>query len=196
MPSSSFYRLAGALLAGVTSFNSRTGAVVPAANDYTMADITGLVAALAAKADLASPALTGTPTAPTAGVTVDTTQIATTAFVQDVVGTDAVTLTDGASVALDASLGTVFDLTAAGDRTVSVPTNKPASGKTKKIVIRHKASGGSRTLSLTTGSAGAFRYGTDITGLTATTSGKTDMIGCIYNAADDRWDVVAYAKGF
>ena len=39
-------------------------------------------AALALKAPLASPALTGTPTAPTADLATDTTQIATTAFVQ------------------------------------------------------------------------------------------------------------------
>jgi hypothetical protein len=38
---------------------------------------------LDAKANLASPALTGTPTAPTAAFGTDTTQIATTAFVQD-----------------------------------------------------------------------------------------------------------------
>jgi hypothetical protein len=38
--------------------------------------------ALALKADLASPALTGTPTAPTAASTTSTTQIATTAFVK------------------------------------------------------------------------------------------------------------------
>lgn len=43
--------------------------------------VTGLVTDLAAKAPLASPALTGTPTAPTASVGTNTTQIATTAFV-------------------------------------------------------------------------------------------------------------------
>jgi hypothetical protein len=37
--------------------------------------------ALALKADLASPALTGTPTAPTADPGTNTTQVATTAFV-------------------------------------------------------------------------------------------------------------------
>ena len=42
---------------------------------------TTLVDDLALKADLASPALTGTPTAPTAATGTDTTQIATTAFV-------------------------------------------------------------------------------------------------------------------
>jgi hypothetical protein len=40
--------------------------------------------AIATKADLTSPTFTGTPAAPTASVSTDTTQIATTAFVQDV----------------------------------------------------------------------------------------------------------------
>lgn len=44
-------------------------------------DITNLVTDLAAKAPLASPALTGTPTAPTATLGTNTTQLATTAFV-------------------------------------------------------------------------------------------------------------------
>jgi hypothetical protein len=48
----------------------------------TEANVTGLVADLALKAPLASPALTGTPTAPTAAGATNTTQLATTAFVQ------------------------------------------------------------------------------------------------------------------
>lgn len=43
---------------------------------------------LDAKAPLASPALTGTPTAPTAGTGTNTTQVATTAFVQAQVDSD------------------------------------------------------------------------------------------------------------
>ena len=102
------------------------------------------------------------------------------------------TLSDGATPALDASLGNTFLLTAAGDRTIAVPTNA-VSGQ--KITIVHKASGGARTLSLNTG-AGGFRFGTDITALTSTTSGLTDYIGAIYNAADSKWDIVSYVKGF
>jgi hypothetical protein len=101
-------------------------------------------------------------------------------------------LTDGATPALDASLGGIFTLTAAGNRTIAVPTN-PVSGQ--KIIIRHKASAADRTLALNTG-AGGFRFGTDIAAITATTSGKTDYIGAVYNAADSFWDVVAYSKGF
>ncbi len=44
--------------------------------------VTSLTSDLAAKAPLASPALTGTPTAPTAATGTSTTQVATTAFVQ------------------------------------------------------------------------------------------------------------------
>jgi len=61
--------------AGVLSFNTRTGAVVPASADYNVAQVTGA-------APLASPALTGVPTAPTASIGTATTQLATTQFVQ------------------------------------------------------------------------------------------------------------------
>lgn len=61
--------------AGVTSFNSRTGSVVPASGDYTVSQVTGA-------APLASPTLTGTPVAPTASTATNTTQLATTAYVQ------------------------------------------------------------------------------------------------------------------
>jgi hypothetical protein len=57
--------------AGVSSFNSRTGAVTLAANDISAAG----------GALLASPLFTGTPAAPTAAVGVNTTQLATTAYV-------------------------------------------------------------------------------------------------------------------
>lgn len=104
-----------------------------------------------------------------------------------------VNLTDGASVALDASLGSYFRLSAAGNRTISVPTN-PTDGQS--ITIEHLASGGARTLSLTTGSSGAFAFGTTITALTATTSGARDMIRAVYNSTAARWFVVGYVKGF
>lgn len=106
-----------------------------------------------------------------------------------------VTLVDGATVALDASShAPYYRLAAAGDRTLLVPTN-PTDGQ--KIMVQHFASGGSsRTLTLTTGSAGAFRFGTDITTLSVTASGKTDYIGANYNATDSRWDIIAYVKGY
>jgi hypothetical protein len=105
---------------------------------------------------------------------------------------EVVALTDGATPALDASLGGVFTLSAAGDRTIAVPTN-PTDGK--KIIIVHHASGGARTLALATG-AGGFLFGADVTEIGQTESGKRDLIGAIYNAGLTRWLVVAVVKGF
>lgn len=103
-----------------------------------------------------------------------------------------VSLTDGATPAVDASLGAVFRLAASGDRTIAVPTN---AGDGQKIVIQHFANAAARTLSLNTG-VGGFRFGSDVTGLTQTVSGKTDYIGCLYNTTDNKWDVIAYSKGY
>jgi hypothetical protein len=61
---------------GVSSFNTRTGAVVSVSGDYNVAEVTGA-------APLASPAFSGTPTAPTPPTDDDSDRIATTAFVDD-----------------------------------------------------------------------------------------------------------------
>jgi hypothetical protein len=45
-------------------------------------ELTAVASAISSKADINSPALTGTPTAPTAAATTNTTQLATTAFVR------------------------------------------------------------------------------------------------------------------
>lgn len=103
-----------------------------------------------------------------------------------------VALTDGATPALDASLGNVFTLLAEGNRTIAIPSNA-VSGQ--RITIRHCAVGADRTLALNT-STGGFRYGSDITGLTATSNGKMDYIDAIYNEADNFWDVILYKKGY
>jgi len=109
-------------------------------------------------------------------------------------GGSALALTDGATVNLDASVGRVFKLSAGGNRTLAAPTGAQFDGQ--EIVIAHTASGGSRTLTLTTGSSGAFAFGTTITALSATTSGATDYITCIYNSTAARWHVTQYVKGF
>lgn len=103
-----------------------------------------------------------------------------------------VNLVDGATPALDASLGDTFVLAASGNRTIAVPSN-PVNGK--RIVIIHYASGAARTLALNTGTGG-FIFGTDITGLTETESGKRDVIGAIYYTTMNKWLVVGYAKGY
>lgn len=60
--------------------SGNSGKIVKGAEIDT--ELTAIASAIASKADLNSPALTGTPTAPTASAGTNTTQLATTAFVQ------------------------------------------------------------------------------------------------------------------
>lgn len=102
-------------------------------------------------------------------------------------------LTDAATVTLDASIPAVlFTLAAGGDRTLAAPTN-PTVGR--KFVVRHFASGGARTLTLTT-SAGGFHFGSDLIGLSQTASGKEDYFETAWNERTSLWDVRGYVKGF
>lgn len=104
-----------------------------------------------------------------------------------------VTLTDGATVAINAMMGNVFRLTALGNRTLLAPTN-PTDGQ--RIVIEHIASGGARTLALTTGTAGSFQFASaGLTALSATTSGTTDLIEFVYSATLARWRILSVSKG-
>ena len=77
---------------GTNAVQTKTAAAVLAdigaaakVHTHPMADIIGLANALAALAPLSSPALTGIPTAPTAASGTNSTQVATTAFVQSVI---------------------------------------------------------------------------------------------------------------
>jgi hypothetical protein len=65
----------------VSSVFGRSGVVIAATGDYTVAQVTGA-------APLASPALTGVPTAPTAGALTNSTQIGTTAYTDSAVGVE------------------------------------------------------------------------------------------------------------
>lgn len=102
-----------------------------------------------------------------------------------------VALTDAASIATDASLGNIFTVTIAGNRTLANPTN-PISGQ--KCIWRIKQDGtGNRTITLDT----AFRLGYDVTSvILSTAANKTDYIAAIYNSSDSKWDVVAVATGY
>lgn len=80
--------------AGITG---KPTSFTPASHSHPISQVTGLQAALNAKAALASPALTGTPTAPTATAGTNTTQIASTAFVAAAIGA----LIDAAPGAMD-----------------------------------------------------------------------------------------------
>ncbi|KKL28477.1 hypothetical protein LCGC14_2374760 [marine sediment metagenome] len=99
-------------------------------------------------------------------------------------------LTDQATITTDASAGTIFTVTLAGNRTLAAPTN-PVDGM-KRIWRFKQDATGSRTITLNA----VFRLGTDITTITlTTTASKTDYVGAIYNGTDAKWDIVAFIKG-
>lgn len=145
--------------------------------------ITGLDTTLAGLAPLANPALTGTPTAPTATAGTNSTQIATTAFVTTnyaalaanntftkAVRGSVQALTDAASIAMDASLGNYFSVTLGGNRTLANPSNLVV-GQGGSIIITQDATG-SRTLAF--GTSWKFAGGTAPT--LSTTAGAVDRL--------------------
>lgn len=110
-------------------------------------------------------------------------------------GGSMVTLTDAATVYTDASQGSNFRLML-GDtpRTLAPPTN-PTDGQQCWWEIMASATGGNKTLNLST-AAGGFAFGTTITATTATVAGKSDFIQAIYSSIAGKWRVVEYQKGY
>lgn len=106
----------------------------------------------------------------------------------------AITLTDAATVSISASAGHHFKLSTANSRAIG----NPGVGYDQQVmVIRWKnTSGGNITISLTTGSQYAFRFPGSINALSPTVAGATDYLIAIYNATDERWDVVGYSGDF
>ena len=91
---------------------------------HAISDVTSLQAALDGKAPLASPTLTGTPTAPSAAAYADTNQIATTAQVHDTVTAVPENAQTGTSYTLVlADAGKLVTLANAAAITLTIPTN-------------------------------------------------------------------------
>jgi hypothetical protein len=91
----------------------------------------------------------------------------------------------------DASLGNEFRIRLTGDLTLANPTN-PADGQLIRWRLKQDNIG-SRTLAL----GAKFRLGTDIPSVTLTTTAdKADYLTAVYCLADDKWDVVAFVKGY
>lgn len=76
----------------------------------------------------------------------------------------------------------------ANDLTINADAGTPNDGQ--RTVFRFKDNGTGRALSWTTGASKAFRA-VGVTLPTTTVANKTTYVGCLYNAADSRWDAVA-----
>lgn len=75
--------------------------------------------------------------------------------------------------------------------TINADAGTPTDGQ--KTVFRFKDSGTARALTWTTGTAKSFRA-VGVTLPTTTVISKTVYVGCLYNAADSRWDAVAVSQ--
>lgn len=102
------------------------------------------------------------------------------------------TLTAGATVTIDASLGDTFLLTANQNFTLANPIN-PTNGQRIIVRILQDATGG-RTLTLDT----KWRLGTDLTAplVLTVTANKTDYLGAYYDSTADKWDIIAFLRGY
>lgn len=101
------------------------------------------------------------------------------------------TLTFGTNIAVDASLGNVFDLTlTASTGTLATPTN-PTNGQHILIFVT-QGTGGSFTLHYGSG----YNFGSSGQPTLSTTAGAVDVLGFVYWAALSQWVFVGSAMGF
>jgi hypothetical protein len=108
----------------VSSLQSALDGKAASSHGHAIAAVTNLQAALDAKAPTASPAFTGTPTAPSAAAYADTAQIATTAQVHDTVTSVPENAQTGTSYTLVlADAGKLVTLNNAAAITLTIPTN-------------------------------------------------------------------------
>lgn len=102
-----------------------------------------------------------------------------------------VNLTDGAIIAVDASLGSVMRVTLGGNRTLAKPTDPSDS---QMIMFEIKQDGvGTRLLALAPG----YNFGTDLTVIQLSVApNTTDRLLVQYVLARDEWDVLGFKKGY
>lgn len=147
------------------TFDTKGRATTASSVPISIADtqVVGLVAALALKANLASPTLTGVPAAPTAAGGTNTTQLATTAFVQSAVaglGTitsitnfgAGLTITNPAGPSTNIDIDNAIVATVSGTQTL---TNKTMSGASNTFsAIPYTAISGAVTVAARLSSSG------------------------------------------
>jgi len=101
-----------------------------------------------------------------------------------------VTLTDAATIVVDATSGDIFTVTLGGNRTLGNPTGA-VNGQKLTFRIRQDATG-SRTLVFDT----KYRFPTGVTAITLSTSANaTDYFDVVYHATDDKFDIIISNSG-
>jgi len=95
------------------------------------------------------------------------------------------------SIATDASLGGIFDLTLAGSGLLANPTNG-SDGQSLRWRISYANSG----IPLTLGNN--FRIPSSASSPLpfSTSSGTMDMLGATYDSSRNKWDIIAFVPGY
>lgn len=155
-----------------SAWANRTMTQLKASLAISQSDVTGLTAALALLAPLASPTLTGT-------VTLSGRQIITP---------DAITISGG-NASIDASAGNVFDVAATANFTLANPTN-PTNGQVIHLRITQDGTG-SRVMTLGT----AWSAGPNTVTL-STAANKIDHLVAMYHSGNSKWHITGFQAGF
>jgi hypothetical protein len=104
-----------------------------------------------------------------------------------------VTLTSGAIINTDVSLGRHFKVVLTGNDILTAPTGSPVDGQTALWEFIQDSTG-SRLLTI---DISGFKFGTDVTlSSLSTTPGAHDFMGAIYNATAAIWDVILFIRGY
>ncbi len=166
----------------VTITQPTTGATLTIADGKTLTASNSLTFTGTDGTSMAFPSTSGTV------ATLDATQTLT----NKAITTRTVALTDGASIAVNCDTTDVGTVTIAGNRTLANPTGTPTNGQ--KLLFRiTQGAGGNFTLAFGTN----YKFGSDIPSITlSTAAGTADYIGCVYNSASTKWDVIAFIKGY
>jgi hypothetical protein len=108
-----------------------------------------------------------------------------------------VTLTDAATIAVNAALGNQFRVTLGGNRTLGAPSG-PVDGQVITVWFTQDGTGSRTiTLALSPGTSGGYWFGTDLTSITlSTAAGTMDKATFQYDSANTRWDVTGFLRGF
>jgi hypothetical protein len=104
-----------------------------------------------------------------------------------------VSLTDAATIVVDASQGNDFYVTLGGNRTIAAPLN-PADGQSILFELIQDSTG-SRTVTWTSG-AGGYAFGSGSAPVLSTSAGATDQVGFRYSARKAEWLSLGGSGGF
>ena len=101
-----------------------------------------------------------------------------------------VTLTDAATITLNAALGNLFRVTLGGNRTLASPTGG-TDGQLIRVEVTQDGTGG-RTLAY----GAAYDLGAAGAPVLSTAGGARDTLGFAYDATAAKWDLLAFASGY